>query len=372
MRRSAALLLITTLAQACGGADAAAPSAEMEQPVRWTALTIGFGAFFDYTCGLVDDGAAYCWGDDSAGQLTGVSGADARRPVRAAEVRFTQISAGWKQTCAIATAGPAYCWGETGVDLRARPVGVVAAGTMFHRIATGNPGVCGIVASGDAYCLDPARGLEPVPGSLRFRSIENGTDVRCGITEADAAYCWGYTGYGGLGIGVQADSVVRVPTRLAGSLRFASISTALRHTCGVTVDGIAHCWGASLPRGGSGSSVPAEVPGGLRFRSVEVADDHACGLTPAGAAYCWGDNELGQLGVDASIKGSAVPVPVSGGLVFTSLAAGGSHSCATTADGAAYCWGLNSNGQLGDGSPASQAPMSDIRWAPVRVANPLR
>lgn len=371
MYRSAATLLLTTLALGCGGTDPTTPSAA-EQPVRWTALTIGFGAFFDYTCGLADDGTAYCWGDNSAGQITGVSGGDERRPVRASEIGFREISAGWKQTCAIAAAGPTYCWGETGSDFGARRIGVIAAGTAFQRISTGNPGVCGVIAGGEALCHEASRGLESIPGGLRFRTIESGTGIRCGITESDAAYCWGYAGYGSLGIGVQADSVVPLPTRVAGALRFASISTGLRHACGLTVDGAAYCWGVGLPLGTQGSSVPTEVAGGLRFKSVEAAIMHTCGLTVAGQAYCWGENTLGQLGVDAITRGSAVPVAVSGGLVFTSLAAGGSHTCAITAGGDAYCWGLNSNGQLGDGSPASSAPMNDIRWTPTRVANPVR
>ncbi len=76
------------------------------------------------------------------------------------------------------------------------------------------------------------------------------------------------------------------------------------------------------------------------------------------AAYAWGDNTSGQLGNDAGYY-SPVPVAVSnltGGV--TALAAGNSHSLAVQ-NGAAYAWGDDASGQLGDGSTGvgSHAPV---------------
>src|SRR2546422_8900422 len=69
-----------------------------------------------------------------------------------------------------------------------------------------------------------------------------------------------------------------------------------------------------------------------------------------GAAYCWGDGGYGQLG-NGSQNNSLVPVPVVGGLAFTSLSARELHTCGIAADNRAYCWGWNPDGQLGIGSP---------------------
>ncbi len=54
------------------------------------------------------------------------------------------------------------------------------------------------------------------------------------------------------------------------------------------------------------------------------------------------------------------PVPVAGGLRFTSVSAAFQHTCAVTTAGDAYCWGFNSDGQLGDGTTSD-------RLTPVRV-----
>jgi len=57
------------------------------------------------------------------------------------------------------------------------------------------------------------------------------------------------------------------------------------------------------------------VSGGLTFAAVSPGADHTCGVTPSGAAYCWGDNGSGELG-NGTTMSSLTPVAVSGGLTF--------------------------------------------------------
>ena len=93
------------------------------------------------------------------------------------------------------------------------------------------------------------------------------------------------------------------------------------------------------------------------FTSLVAGYAHTCGITAGGTAYCWGGNSNGQLGDGTSGNGSsgtsadhALPVAVSGGLAFTSLVAGDIHTCGLTSGGTAYCWGANRWGQIGDGT----------------------
>jgi alpha-tubulin suppressor-like RCC1 family protein len=98
------------------------------------------------------------------------------------------------------------------------------------------------------------------------------------------------------------------------------------------------------------------VPGGFTFTSLlthgSATAGLACGITGPGAAYCWGENQYGQLG-DGTTTPTTSPVPVLGGLSFTALSSGGRHTCGLTTAGAAYCWGRDSLGQLGDGAPTA-------------------
>ena len=79
---------------------------------------------------------------------------------------------------------------------------------------------------------------------------------------------------------------------------------------------------------------------------------HTCAWTTDGTAWCWGDNTAGQLGGGTTTtQSSPVQVLAGDGKPLTGvirMSTGYEHSCAVSADGAAWCWGDNGAGQLGD------------------------
>ena len=112
--------------------------------------------------------------------------------------------------------------------------------------------------------------------------------------------------------------------------------------------GLIYCWGAF--QAGTYWSSATPLSGALPFVQTVAGWSFTCGLTSNGAAYCWGWNGYGQLG-DGTVTNRTVPTPVAGGHVFVRLAAGGGgHMCGIAADGITYCWGYNGSGQLGDGT----------------------
>ena len=109
---------------------------------------------------------------------------------------------------------------------------------------------------------------------------------------------------------------------------------------------------------------PGRAATRARFRAETVLNDasvrisagfqHACQVNEDGTARCWGVNSTGQLG-DGTISPSSTPVPVSGLTNAVAISAGRFHTCALLADGTimlfskVVCWGAGTNGQLGNG-----------------------
>ena len=162
-------------------------------------------------------------------------------------------------------------------------------------------------------------------------------------------------------------------------ISFAVLSAGHQRACGITTSGAAYCWGdngaGALGNGSTvGTSAPVAVMGGLSFVDVSVAGgdfgSHTCAITTGAAAYCWGFNGNGELGNGSTIS-SPTPVPVAGGLSLLTVSASDDHNCAVTTSGAAYCWGSNFHGELGNGTTtASSTPVAvvgDLTFATVSV-----
>lgn len=295
-----------------------------------------------------------------------------------------RISAGRERTCRVTPGGAARCWGDIGfsVNSPAPEAGILTIpGVRFRAISIGAFHVCGLATSGAAFCWglnnsgqlgtgsksnSPESAVQ-VQGGIVFSAVSAGGWHTCGLTSEGSAYCWGAGTEGRLGNNSGEESPV--PVAVAGGLIFNSISSGLRNTCGVTTGGAAYCWGGvggtGIPRSGTdppNAFTPVPVPGNLTFKSVSAGVDRICSLLTSGAAYCWGapDSEGGP-GPD-----SFSPRPVPGQLRFKSLGQGlASHACGITGTGAAYCWGWNRDGQLGNGSTKDSG-------VPIPVAGGLK
>jgi len=94
----------------------------------------------------------------------------------------------------------------------------------------------------------------------------------------------------------------------------------------------------------------AVVPGLNAVTNIGMGTYHSCAVIVGGQARCWGDNGEFQLGAIADGR-SAVPIDVQALFAAFQIAGGFNHSCAArSGTRIVNCWGLNSLGQLGNGS----------------------
>ncbi len=257
--------------------------------LRFSAMSAGFR----HTCGVATSNEAYCWGDNTLGALGDGTQRASSRPVRVAgSLAFRAISAGGFFSCGVTWRRSVHCWGMN----QSGQLGNGAADQAAHSA----PG--------------------PVRATATFSSVAAGMAHACGVSLSGEVYCWGANPNGELGTGSKAASAS--PVAVSGGLSFRMVSVG-GHSCGVTTDDEAYCWGANgLGQLGDGSevgfrAVPVRVSGGLQFESVSVGADHTCGMTTNRMAYCWGSDEHAKLGGPTTatcngIRCSRTPIRVRG------------------------------------------------------------
>jgi alpha-tubulin suppressor-like RCC1 family protein len=157
---------------------------------------------------------------------------------------------------------------------------------------------------------------------------------------------------------------------------WATVSCGGNHSCALSGDGQAWCWGSNdygqlgNPAAPTTSATPTHVIAVGPLVQIAAGDTHTCGLDPLGDVWCWGDNEFGQLGIGQSnISDSATPLHVETLSDATELVAGQHHTCARDTAGAVWCWGINLSGQLGDATQSTSAtPVAIQPTAPFVAA----
>ena len=197
-----------------------------------------------------------------------------------------------------------------------------------------------------------------------------------GIRANGTAWAWGDGAQGKLG--TNNDNDATGPTAVVGGFTWIQISSGL-HTGAIRSDGTAWCWGYNNSGQLGNDSIvtrssPVSVVGGFTdWTQISAATyRHTAGLRADGSIWCWGRNTEGQLGDDTKVS-SRSPVSVVGGFAWTQVSAGFTHNIAIQANGTAWGWGGGVFGAIGQGSygSASQrsSPMSVVGdfsdWAQV-------
>jgi alpha-tubulin suppressor-like RCC1 family protein len=352
-------------------------------------MATAIAAGSEHTCAIATGGVVYCWGSNSNGQLGDGTTADSWVPVAVSGLgtNVAAIATGAFHSCALtggASSGSVLCWGrndhgQLGSGSTADspvPVPVTGLGSNVTAIAAGGLHTCALWGGGvscwgdnehgqvgDGTTLDKSAPVQ-VSGVLSgAASIAAGGAHTC-VAGPAGVQCWGFDSNGQLGDGLTSDSLLPVAVKLLAS-GASAVSAGGAHTCAIAAGATLMCWGYGLygqiGDDSTGDCVaPTPVTSGAHGAiAVAAGGEHSCAIDAAGAAWCWGEDQSGQLGDNGSID-STKPVPVVGiASGATAVAAGTAHACALLA-GSVQCWGWNVAGALGNGTNADSP-------VPVRV-----
>lgn len=336
-----------------------------------------------HTCARTSGGAALCWGDNSQGMIgdgtfvqrllpTAVSGLDSG---------VTAIVASDTASCA-ATATGVSCWGRgsEGQTGFAFPLSITvpnaASGLGANVVALSSRGnsACARLATGAVQCWGDnffgqlgryylAWHNQPTAVSGAWSSglsqVAEGYAHACALRANGGVECVGNNASGQLGNGGTVNSMTPVPVQ--GLTGATAVASGWLHSCAIVGGGAVRCWGRNFEgQLGDGSNtlsnVPVAVTGLANVAAISAGAYHTCAVTSAGELSCWGRNAEGQLGLgntQAANTPQANPTLATG---IATVAAGNFHTCAlrtVAAGGQAFCWGLNGNGQVGNGGVVS-------------------
>jgi alpha-tubulin suppressor-like RCC1 family protein len=182
-------------------------------------------------------------------------------------------------------------------------------------------------------------------------------DFNQGVVGAGGQVAWwpNYLSDGGLSFPpyVQPD--------VAGAV---GISSGGDHWCALLGNGGVRCWGVNangqlgigtLVTPDAGDFPPSFAVQGITDAiALATANSTTCALHGSGTVSCWGLNAQGQVG-NGNTTDSPVPTAVIGATDVTAIGAGDYHFCMIKTDGSIWCWGANYQGQLGDGTTNNQS-----------------
>ena len=315
-----------------------------------------------HTCAVRSDRTLWCWGENRFGQLGDGTTSDRVNPRRVGTGRdWTRVGTTSGHTCAIKTDRTLWCWGRTTLPNRDDPPSRLVPqqlGTAANWVSIDPGGTCGIRADHTLWCGSTSSLGTPfrkVDRAENWASVDaTGLDHTCAIKTNQTLWCWGENYEGQLGDGTVTDR--EAPRKVSGdSNDWSTVAIGWDFGCAIKIDRKLWCWGDNhAGQLGDGTSTegrprPHQIGTASNWIELDAKDSHSCGIRSNRTLWCWGLNEDGQLG-DGTNASRFVPTQIGAASDWSTVGVGGDHTCATKADNTLWCWGWNKYGQVGDGT----------------------
>ena len=315
----------------------------------------------EHACAVTASGRVACWGENFSGQLGDGTLESRLDPVEVAGIDdAVAVAVGYGHSCVLRRAGALACWGsgESGElgdpEVSTSPRGFPSRVTDLPpsvELVTSEGETCARSIEGSVTCWGSTRGSKESPRCIPAV----GGGFECGPLIGKGSACGRRAGRARTDL---------YPRTLSNLSKVRDLGAAWGEFCAASSDGVT-CW-----RGHTGcSSTGRDLAANTRhFPLADAAQvtrghRHLCASTRDGAVYCTGDDSFGQLGGATADAASLQRVP--GLAEVVALAAGYDHTCALHRSGEVTCWGFNATGQAG--APPARA-VGPTRVSAIRDA----
>lgn len=288
-----------------------------------------------HSCFMLGANDVKCFGDNQYGELGNETNTASSTPVSVSNlINVNYITSGLNHNCALLNDGKVNCWGDN----------------QFGQL--GNNSMLNSNIPVEVMFVE-----EP---EIIVTFLSSGGNHNCVITSLGFVYCWGFNGYGQLGINEDfndystcrnencAAASERRPKELIDFLNVTSIYCGGTHTCAFKGTDL-YCFGGNQwGQLGNGTYIATKKPPLTTtltgYDSVKLGGGVTCGIQ-GGNLKCFGRNDDGELGNGTYLK-SNIPINVTNGIGIIDYSIGQTHNCFIDSMGL-KCFGNNSQKQLG-------------------------
>lgn len=345
---------------------------------------------YAHSLALDSAGDVYAWGYDYFGQLGDGSSGYTTYKTSAILIDFSIVPSGEKivsivaeghHSYAIDSAGNVYAWGRNNN-------GQLGDGTTTTR------------------AVPTKTDLSIVPSGEKIVAIESSTSVTyisggavnyfhtLALDTAGNVYAWGYNTQYQLGDGTRTTRTTPIKVDLSmvpSGEEIVAISAGGEFSLALDSAGTIYAWGynGNVGRLGIGNTTAQTtivktdlsiVPSGEKIVAIEAGVNGSMALDSAGNLYGWGSNSNGIIGdgttatqlTPVAVDTSAIPsgeeiVAMSKAMYVNTNGNSGDgspeYSVIMDSAGNIYTWGMNTYGQLGDGTKTNRSIMAKVEIA---------
>lgn len=337
----------------------------------------------NHAMALRSDGRLFAWGRNNNGQLGDGTTINRSSPVQIGNNTWLKVSGGFQHTAAVRSDGTLWTWGNntfgqlgTGDDTTGRwtliSIGITIIGIRNDGTLWGwGNGAGGKLGQGDTIERD-----SPVQIGVGNSWIDvSVADQVLAIRNDYTLWAWGFNTNGGYGnnstVAQSSPIQVTTPTRpikvFTGKTGLGDYSAYIDNNSRLYMFGLNS--GGELGDGTTiNRSAPIQIPGSWTMVSMgepTVNNSNTIGIKTDGTLWAWGVNSNGQLGDGTTISRSS-PVQI-GSSSYIQVTSNGLTTLAITVDNRLFAWGSGSPGYLGQNDTINRSSPVQIPGSYVQV-----